>query len=499
MALYPNVPFSDGDDWSPDLAYQAFNAPVFDDLPQYLGHRQRILDNELSNTPGQIKDRVSILENSLRLTREGSGLILRYASGQVLLTSGLTTTIASGLLGVPDNTTSVVFVDRQGIPRVDSRFPAICVPLGRVTAVNGAISVIEDYRHPNLRRVQPNPTALQTFGGQSTIDFVGSHQTNLDQGVYYFRDFTIPAGVLQHCNSGTKIYCSGRVTIAGTLNVYPTYNQTPRYAYNLSSAGTVGGQFGMGQGSNGSTYSWAVSEFGSGGSAGVAQSLNTNAWAYTGAGGFGGGSVTIEAAGSISINSGGIIQAFGYDGQEGGSNNVTLAADSWMNRGSIAVSGSGGGSGGLILLKSLTSITASTGSSFNVRGGSGGWGVGYSAVAGERVAAAGGGGGGGGWVVLQSPNNNTSGANINLLGGLSGGMKTVLAHSTPYMTEPVSGTFRAASVPMWLGGGSGGGFAGGHGMMVATQATEGGVGVNYWQRQQGVAGTLLLQSFLPIG
>ncbi len=498
MPEYPNIPFSEGDAWTPDLAYKSFNSPIFDGLTQYLGHRAKIADGELSDSPGQIKDRVSFLENSLRLTREGNGLILRYASGQVMLPNGNLATITSGLLGVTNNATSVIFVDRDGIPRVDSRFPAICVPVARVTAVNGAISTIEDYRHPNLRRVQPNPTALVTFGGQASTDLTTTNGQVLDQGVYYVRDFTVPAGTTCSVLSGTQIFCSGNARVAGTMTVGFVNNQAPRYPYNLTASGTVGGQIGAGTGSNGSTYSWAIDGKGSGGSGGVLQTWTAASWGYAGAGGAGGGSITIEAAGTITVT--GTISANGGNGSAGGNDNVSNAPGAFINRGTMAISGSGGGSGGLILLRSLTSVTAPTGATLSVRGGNGGTGFGYAIADNQRVAATGGGGGGGGYIVCQSPNTNLSGATTTLTGGTTGDMGVIISYTgTNYLTQPTVGTWRAQSIVMWLGGGTGGAFGGGQALMTASQATEGGLGTNYWQRQTAESGLLVLQSFLPIG
>lgn len=97
MALTPNVPFAEGDAWTPELAYDAFNSPVFDDQPQYLGHRNRIQDSELSNAAGQIKQRVGSIESGLRVSQV-TGLTVRFESGTLVLPSGQILTVASGQL-----------------------------------------------------------------------------------------------------------------------------------------------------------------------------------------------------------------------------------------------------------------------------------------------------------------------------------------------------------------------------------------------------------------
>ncbi len=136
----------------------------------------------------------------------------------------------------------------------------------------------------------------------------------------------------------------------------------------------------------------------------------------------------------------------------------------------------------------------------SVRGGNGGTGWGLATADNQRVAATGGGGGGGGYIVCQSPNTNLSGATTTLTGGTTGDMGHVIYYSgSPYLTQPTPGTWRAQSIVMWLGGGTGGAFGGGQALMTASQATEGGLGTNYWQRQTAESGLLVLQSFLPIG
>ncbi len=165
MPLQPNIPFSDGDNFTPDLAYAAFNSPVFDDQPQYLGHRQKIVDGELSETAGQIKGRVAFLESSLKVSQEGTGLTIRYASGTIQLSDNTVVSIVSGVIGVPNNTISYVFVNIAGAVVVDIRLPVVSIPLARVTTSNSVITSIEDFRHPNQKQIRPAAFAVKTFGG----------------------------------------------------------------------------------------------------------------------------------------------------------------------------------------------------------------------------------------------------------------------------------------------------------------------------------------------
>lgn len=501
MALAPNTPFSEGDAWTPDLAYQAFNSPVFDDQPQYLGHRQKIQDNELSDAAGQIKDRVGFIETSLKVTIE-AGLTIRYSSGVVTLPNNSTLAIVSGLLGVTNNATTFIFIDIAGQPRADSRLPAIGIPLARVTAVNGTISQVQDLRHPNQKAVSPAPYAIKVFGGSSTVDFIGTNGFVLDRGYHYFRDFTVPVGVTITVSRFARIFCAGNVNIAGTINVTALASGAPTTAFNLAPNGAIGNVRGSGLGNNNVPYPWAASPNGSGGSLGLIQCASGTAWGYMGFAGDGGGGIWIEAAGIITVS--GTIRADGTLGDEGG-NYPNMALGGYTNTSNLCISGSGGGSGGLIFLSSLLSITAASGSTLSVKGSVGGTGVGAhntAPAAGVRMVGIGGGGGGGGYVVLSSPANNVSGATINISGGQSGVCRvfaTGTVAAPTFFTEPSPGVYRAQDPTMVLAGGLGGSYAGASVSATVTYATENSVPVQYITRQNAQPGQLLLQNFTPIG
>lgn len=451
MALTPNVPFSDGDAWTPELAYAAFNSPVYDDQPQYLGHRQKIQDSELSDNASAIKTRFTGMENALKVSVE-SGLTLRYQSGAVRVPDGSQFSLVGGLVSAPDNSTSYVYVDINGTVFCAVNVPVQRLVLAKVITVAGQVSSLEDWRSLALRAVQPLGTSIKVFGGSSTADKVCSQGEIFDLGFYYFRDFTVPAGVSITVDKWARIFCSGVVNILGTVNVTPLAAGAAPFAIYVNTNGGGGGGLsgagaGAGSGSSaygGSPYSYGAQAYGSGGGLGFVFG-NVGASTVLGAGGRGGGGLWIEAADYVYVS--GTINAKGENGSSGS-----------VSSGTASISGSGAGSGGLVLLSSLRSVTATTSAVLDVRGGNGGTAI--TNITGASVM--GGSGGGGGQVALISPTNNTTGATILLSGGSRG-------------TD-------VGTTPQNLGGGGGGGFGG-----------QGG------QQSSGSVGKLIIRNFVPIG
>lgn len=498
MPLRPNTPFADGDAFTPDLAYQAFNSPVFDDLPQYLGHRMKIQDVELSDASGQIKDRVGFLESSLKVVQEGTtGLTVRYLSGRVTLPNNTTLVIASGLLAVTDNAVTFIFIDQLGAPRAASRLPAICVPLAKVTAVNTQISQIEDMRHPNQKTIAPAPNAIKVFGGSVTGDFVAPANTVFKNGYHYCRDFTVPAGVNLVVQGFARIFCSGNVNIAGTITVQAMTPGCPLQAWNLTNSGSVGLIGGTGIGTHGrNIIPWAAQPYGSGGGSGLIQCWGAaQGWGYTGAGGDGGGGVWIEASGNVVVT--GTIVADGSAGGQGG--NASNMAPGGLNSTlpSIMTAGGGGGSGGLVYLSALGTISISGG--LYARGGNGGNGRTLTKDN-SRIAAFGGAGGGGGYIVLSAPAINTSGSILNVNGGTTGSpLVNDLNGAATWFTQPSPGVFRIDTAVAYLLGGNGGSYASICKHPLITTQTEASSLVTYFTNQTADPGTVLLQTFSPIG
>lgn len=400
MTLIPKVPFSDGDIWTPELGYLAFNQ-VFDDQPSYFGHYSRLADDSLSNANGMIKQRVSAITDPFLVTA-GSGLNVNVASGIVTIGAGTTVSLTATTIAVPDNSTSYVYIGSAGVVAVTSRLPAVGMSLAKVVTSAGVITSITDTRALSLRSVRVDPLSSLVFGGQSSTDKVCTAGESLNDGLYYYRDFTVPAGVSITVNGYALIKCSGKVNIAGTITVTPIVaGGTP------ITAGTAATRYGSGLGSLSTSYPWGLQPYGSGGGAGQVPVMTGTPTAFvSGTGGFGGGGLRIEALDTITIS--GTINCRGGNAVQG---SVTTA-------GSTVITGSAGGSGGCIILSSRTGVTLSPTSVYNLQGGNGSNGV----VASSATPAQGGGGGAGGVMVILCPtaNVNTTGATINITGGSSG-------------------------------------------------------------------------------
>jgi hypothetical protein len=211
-------------------------------------------------------------------------------------------------------------------------------------------------------------------------------------GTLQFTNFTVAAGSTLIVPSGTVIRATGNVTISGLIQVATSQyaamgmaavsaagcdNPNPPVSDNQPEPG--------GTGLDSVTYpliaKLLVSPGVVGGGVGGCTSISY--------GGNGGGNVVILAAGSITINSGGSINADGLAGLGGAYD----GGDCWAYSG-------GGGGGGIIVLASRTSITNS--GTLSAQGGTGG-NAGTNASPSGGVSNAAGGGGGGGIINLLAP------------------------------------------------------------------------------------------------
>ncbi len=403
MTLLPNVPFTDGTIYTPEIAYLAFNQ-VFDDQTSYLGHRPKIVDTDLSDTSGQIKQRLSAVTEGLKCSVY-SGLTVAHTSGSVRLPGGGVLTIAAGQIVVPDNTTSTIFVDDTGVLQVANIANVIRLPMATVTAVSGTITALIDIRDLGIRSIQPVAASIKSFGGTRSVDKTATNGEVFDEGFYYFRDFTVPSGVSITISRHAKIFCSGNVEISGTITVSTIANGAGGFG-SVVAGSNLGGLSGTGLGGGSgsitpSPYPYSAQPYGSGGGLGFGS--GTSGSVTIGNAGAGGGCLWIEAAGYINIT--GTILANGNPATTGSATGSNAIA-----------TGSGGGSGGLIYLSSLAKVTCTGTSNLSVAGGNGG----NAARSGSSIQSNGGGGGAGGWVVLASPLNNTTGSTINLSGGAAG-------------------------------------------------------------------------------
>lgn len=459
-ANIPNFSFASGTVFTPELADLAYEAPIFDGQTQYKGHRAKIDDSELSDTAGQVKDRLSVATSGLRPS-QGSGLTVNYASGTVRLPGGTLLAINAGTIAVANNTTVLIWVNSTGAIETGVVAPSVRALIAQVTAVSGSITALQDLRFTGIQDIRPIASSIKVFGGSRIVDKTCTPGEVFDQGYYYFRNFTVPSGITITISKYAKIFCSGNVTIDGTVNVTAATPGVRSYSVLFFIGGlaympiTGNGQSTgalAGTGTEPESYSYGASPLGSSGTSGFAVGGIASQSATFGASGDGGGCLWIEAAGTINVT--GTINARGT--------NATAATATGSN---VAVSGSGGGSGGLIYLSSLQSVTCTGTSVLDVRGGAGG-----AAQKGASVAerAWGGGGGGGGWIVLASPANNTTGATLSLTGGAAGA-NTTYTSGSEY-------------------GGGGGGAYGGFG------------GINYvGYGGTGGTGTFLSLAFSPVG
>ena len=449
--LTPDVPFVEGQVFTPDLAYQAFYSPIFDDQTSYLGHRERITDDELDNGAGSIKAKVNAVENGLKVTVE-TGLTLRHAAGSLRLPDGSVVTKATALFTAPNNATSFAYFDQAGNIQCTTQAPALRSLLAQVVTVSGAVSSLTDLRHPAQRMVNPIAAAIKVFGGTNTTDKVCTAGEVFDQGLYYFRDFTVPSGITITVDKFARFYCSGNVSILGTINVTPASAGASGYSTQgltgVNQGGLMGAGVGAGSGASstgatGASYSYAVQPYGSGGGLGLGTG-GTGVF-FFGDGGRGGGGLWFEATGTITMT-GATINLSGENGQA-----HTILSNP------VAISGSGGGSGGTLTLSSLVSINIAASCNILLNGGNGG----NASNTASGLLAQGGSGGGGGQFVAIAPSVNYSGANINVAGGALG---------------------TAAGTGTAIGGGGGGGNGG-----------------NGGRQSTGSAGRIIQRLFVPIG
>ncbi|BAZ39388.1 hypothetical protein NIES4101_53410 [Calothrix sp. NIES-4101] len=429
--------FTNGTAVTPEFL-NAINNPVFDDA-DFDGHFPRITDADLSSSPGNVKPEWQAFRDTLKVSA-GTGLSASYLGGAIILPSGETSTIAPATVSLTNNATNYVYVRSTGVVEVGLFLPSRCIPLAKIVTVAGAISgAVIDLR-PRFA-ITPLANAIKVFGGSGDEgDYnLASGSATLDRGFYYYRNFTVAAGATLTISPFARIFCSGTVSIAGTVNI--SQFSSGGTSFSTQVIGNIGGLPGSGPGggsgsspTGGQAYNYAATPYGSGGGSGFL-SITSGSGAIA-PGGRGNGGIWIEAAGAVSVS--GAINA---RGENGGVGSVSGVGSS---------SGGGGGSGGLVLISSLTSITLTGAASIDVRGGNGGNGVGNGD---------GGGGGGGGQVVLISPTITTT-ATIQLTGGSKG-------------TTAGTGS---------VGGGSGGGFGGAGGGQSA-----------------GSNGQLITRNILPVG
>lgn len=377
------------------------------------GSYPAITNADLSNAAGQIKPEWVAWRDTLKVSA-GTGAAINYVGGVVTKRDGTTQSIAPGTLALPADGTFFVFLDRDGSVAQSSSRPTYGVPLARVTTVAGAISgAIEDLR-PRFE-VKPRADLIRVFGGLGSDGAYSLTSGSASLvGERSYTSFTISAGATLNCSQPLYLRVAGNVVIDGTINLAPCVRGGQRH-FGSYRPGTIPGFGGAGfAGATGvndvapSTYSYFVSPLGSGGCGGLVGVTAIADFEGT-RGGNGGSALIIEATGTITVN--GTITCNGANGE--GHTVVKGAGGGAVPAGLDVCTGGSGGSGGLIWLKSLTSVIAGGTTTLSVTGGAGG--LGYPAGSSQTA-----GGGGGGYVVCEAPTVNLTGANILLTGGSSG-------------------------------------------------------------------------------
>jgi hypothetical protein len=445
--LIPKTTFSDGDIITPEILNQAFISPVFDGQSQYLGHREGLLDTELSDEPGNVKDKLNGVVGNFTPSVH-SGLTIAYTSGNIQDVTDTLRSIPAGLIVCPDNATSYVYIDDTYTVKVSDLPPVFRSLIARVTTVSGSVTSLEDMRvKGGIPEVRPVASSIRSFGGRGDQgDYVAIQGDILDQGEYYFSSFTVAAGISISIDKLAKIYVSGDVNIDGTVNVTPAVAGGGSKAWFIGNGIIGGGEAGTGFGAGGGEfpadpYNYNLSPVGSAGAAGYyAAHINSfTPWTEYRLGGDGGGCFWLEAAGDITIT--GSINADGDDG----SDYKLIYHQSLFH---VIIGGSGGGSGGLVLLRSLSSININPGAVISAGAGDGGDGMYNSSI--NELWAEQGSGGGGGRIVLAAPTINTTGASLNVNAGTMG-----VQVDNSYDDASYRGVFAAGGV-----GGSFGGLGG---------------------------------------
>lgn len=447
--LIPYTVLTSGSDWSAQLANFAFYAPIRDGQTQYLGHTEKIQDDELDDGVSSIKARVNNVVLGLE-PKWTSGFTVAIASGAAILPDGTLRTYTGTTVTVPANQTSFIWLNSAGDITVGTQPPAIRKLLASVVAGATQVSAVTDLRNRGLHEISPFAGSIKVFGGNSVVDKTCTQGEQLLAGEYYFRNFTVPAGVTITLSGFTRIICSGNFTVQGTVNLQRAskgglgFRGTGRA--NTAYAGFPGQGLGGGAGVNQSsfgTYNYFVTSLSSGGSGSWTEigASNISGTLTAPRGGDGGGTLIVEAAGAVLVS--GTISAEGENGQ--GHTNILLDGSPYTPGTAASITGGGGGAGGLLWFKSLTSVVFTNTSTLSVRGGNGGTG---SNAASFLTA----GGGGGGYIVTNAPTVNTTGATLLLNGGTS----TV-----------TSGTFGSVPGGSFAGAGGSAGQAGGVGQFLS--------------------------------
>ena len=316
-------------------------------------------------------------------------------------------------------------------------------------------------------------TVTSPIGGTSFVDKVCTPGEVFEPGIYYFKNFTVPnTAIISNpviVNKAVKIYCSGTVSINGYIKVNPVSAGGASLWTNIFSISQQASNTGVGLGNNRNEYPWYLQMFGSGGMSGASVTYN-NSSGYNPVlrpkGGDGGGSFIVQAAGAINIAITGGILTEGETGTVGSTKAVEdsdtgaiVMVPGEISQGFASISGSGGGSGGLVYLSSVNSVTVR--GNISVKGGNGGNALQAPPTGVDSTLNAptgGGSGGGGGFIVIVAPIVDSIGATINYSPGTRG--TDLIAGYRGYIKHSLNIARGDDSTYGILPGGKGGGYGG---------------------------------------
>lgn len=200
--------------WFNDIQNRLYNSDT--------GEYKQWLDSDLSDTPGQIKDRVDSLSNEFKVTGS-TGLYANYQGGKIRNLQGTTTTIASGSVLCSDNSINYICLSKTGI--ITSTPSIAGMPLAKLTFSSGQVVSNEDLRAKWLlfdsSDVQSNiVTKTSGFTASGNTTFLISPSNNLS--------ITLPlnpdVGLTFYCIITPSVYS---VQIASGQKVNNSVNSWP--------------------------------------------------------------------------------------------------------------------------------------------------------------------------------------------------------------------------------------------------------------------------------
>lgn len=380
-----------------------------------------ISDDGLDPAPGNILNRFQTFEQAFQVienatTADATGVTVRLREGRFIGVDGRRKFIGETDVFLPAGQETFVFITAQHQITTSSFYPVLCKPLHRFTVNSENPAEITNQVNEltwSRFNIIPQANLTNSFGrsGVTDITYTGS---GFVSGDIVARNITLNSGVELTVGVGTRFFCSGTFTMLTGSKLIGSVTVNGAARSNVS-GGTgsllIGGFAGAGPSPGRAfvepnNYTFQARQSSGGGSGRV---VVVDGQAFLVKGGNGGGVVTIEAAGVISIGASCELNFIGAGGEPGEEAIIKGGAHS------LRSAGAGGGSGGLVELRSATQINTNATSLINVRGGNGG----AAFVEASPQGASGGGGGGGGYCVMEAPSINDAGS-INLQGGTKG-------------------------------------------------------------------------------